>query len=154
MHSISTHARDTLFNYQNLYRFLLFLTAFNRSQLLSTAFNLRTAFKQTQLQPTSIKNRLSLSLPEQNDPSPILVNFRPKIERKSPREAKKNKESKESGQKAKNKPNPALTARPRPPYGAPAPSLWRARALAYLMGKFSFVAACATQMVRPRHSIS
>ncbi|MED6209764.1 hypothetical protein PIB30_057905, partial [Stylosanthes scabra] len=53
----------------------------------------------------------------------------PKIERKSPRKAKKNKESKESGQKAKNKPNPALTARPRPPLlngevfvgGVPAP---------------------------------
>ncbi|MED6210687.1 hypothetical protein PIB30_066475 [Stylosanthes scabra] len=39
-----------------------FLTAF-------TAFNLRTTFEQTQLQPTPIKNILSLSLPEQNDPS-------------------------------------------------------------------------------------
>ncbi|MED6159084.1 hypothetical protein PIB30_039066 [Stylosanthes scabra] len=38
----------------------------------TTVFNPRTAFKQTQLQPTPIKNRLSLSLPEQNDPSPIL----------------------------------------------------------------------------------
>ncbi|MED6182586.1 hypothetical protein PIB30_029835 [Stylosanthes scabra] len=39
----------------------------------SITFNLRTAFKQTQLQPTPIKNKLSLSLPEQNDPSPILA---------------------------------------------------------------------------------
>ncbi|MED6138791.1 hypothetical protein PIB30_077839 [Stylosanthes scabra] len=46
----------------------------------------------------------------------------PKVDRKSPREAKKNKESKENGQKA-NKPNPALTARPLPPDGAPAASL-------------------------------
>ncbi|MED6183112.1 hypothetical protein PIB30_035036 [Stylosanthes scabra] len=30
---------------------------------------MRTTFKQIQLQPTPIKNRLSLSLPEQNDPS-------------------------------------------------------------------------------------
>ncbi|MED6166586.1 hypothetical protein PIB30_110757, partial [Stylosanthes scabra] len=57
-------------------------------------------------------------------------------DRKSPREAKKNKESKESGHKAKNKPNPALTARPRPPLlngevsvgGAPARPRWCARA--------------------------
>ncbi|MED6139961.1 hypothetical protein PIB30_088690 [Stylosanthes scabra] len=60
------------------------------------------------------------------------------MERKSPREAKKNKESKESGQKVKNKPNPALTMhpRPRPPLlngevsvgGAPARPRWCARA--------------------------
>ncbi|MED6209635.1 hypothetical protein PIB30_056675 [Stylosanthes scabra] len=31
-----------------------------------------------------------------------MVNFRPKVERKSPREAKKNKESKENGQKGKS----------------------------------------------------
>ncbi|MED6145997.1 hypothetical protein PIB30_030456 [Stylosanthes scabra] len=64
------------------------------------------------------------------------LNFRPKIERKSPREAKKNKESKESGQKAKNSPIQSLpracalpylmrkfplVARPRDPDGAPAP---------------------------------
>ncbi|MED6171171.1 hypothetical protein PIB30_038253 [Stylosanthes scabra] len=68
------------------------------------------------------------------------MNFRPKIERKSPREAKKNKGSKESGQNAKNKPNPALTARPRPPLlngevsvgGAPAGPRWCARATPFI----------------------
>ncbi|MED6204256.1 hypothetical protein PIB30_007727 [Stylosanthes scabra] len=70
----------------------------------------------------------------------VLVSFRPKVERKSPREAKKNKESKENGQKAKS-PNLhrlrgriLCMARPRPPYlmrkssvgGAAARPRWRA----------------------------
>ncbi|MED6184039.1 hypothetical protein PIB30_043543 [Stylosanthes scabra] len=71
MHSISTHGRDTLLLSLSFTVFNCF-TTFNCFQLLSTAFTLRTAFKQTQLQPTAIKNKLSLSLPEQNDPSLIL----------------------------------------------------------------------------------
>ncbi|MED6136729.1 hypothetical protein PIB30_058492 [Stylosanthes scabra] len=70
------------------------------------------------------------------------VNFRPKVERKSPWEAKKNKESKENGQKSKS-PNlhrprgrTLCMARPRPLYlmrkssvgGAAAKPRWRARA--------------------------
>ncbi|MED6217204.1 hypothetical protein PIB30_015538 [Stylosanthes scabra] len=56
--------------------------------------------------------------------------------KKSPREAKKNKRSKENRQKAKKEPNSASTARPRPPFlnmevsvgGAPARPKWCARA--------------------------
>ncbi|MED6163930.1 hypothetical protein PIB30_084870 [Stylosanthes scabra] len=68
------------------------------------------------------------------------VNFRPKVERKSPREAKKSKESKENGHKAKspNQPSPRgrtlCMACPRPPFlmrklsfgGAAARPRWRA----------------------------
>ncbi|MED6182646.1 hypothetical protein PIB30_030497 [Stylosanthes scabra] len=66
----------------------------------------------------------------------LLVDFRPKVWRKSPRKAKKNKRSKENGQKAKKEPNPASTARLHPPFlnmevfigGAPARPRWCAHA--------------------------